>query len=147
MRDALAIRCAWQNGTTFSVSLTIDDYFNRISFEQLSQHYWIGPQAHRCALRRCFGVRSPPTLPEMFQYFFNLKKSYSFIVDAQPDLYTVRGQWSWKLQRRWEFESTQGGGGFLLGITAVAAFAFGNSKYVGYEALYQADRGGQQGYY
>lgn len=116
-------------GRLSSVSLTIDD-FNRISLNSFSTLLNRTSSTSLC-LRRCFGVRSPHYL-RCFQYFFNLKVLF-IIVDAQPDLQSADNDM--KVQRRWEFESTQGGGFFWN--NGRGSFAFGNSKYIGYEALYR----------
>ena len=72
------------------------------------------------------------TLSEMFQNFFNLKVLF-IIVNAQPDLQPVDNDM--KVQRRWKFESTQGGAFFWNNDRG--SLAFGDSKYIGYKALYR----------
>jgi len=69
------------------------------------------------------------TLPEMFQYFFNLKVLF-IIVDGSA----VRDS-DVKVQRRWEFESTQGRAFFWADDRG--GFDSGNSEYIGDEALYR----------
>lgn len=72
------------------------------------------------------------TLPEMFRNFFNLKVLF-IIVDAQPDLQSADNDV--KVQRRWEFESTQGGAFFWDDDRG--CFDLGNSEYIGDEAVYR----------
>lgn len=53
------------------------------------------------------------------------------VVDAQPDLQPA--DIDVKVQRRWEFESTQGGAFFWNYDRG--SFAFEDSEYIGYKAL------------
>lgn len=68
----------------------------------------------------------------MFHYFFHLEVLF-IIVDAQPDLQSADNDM--KVQRRWEFERTQGGAFFWNDDRG--SFAFRDSEYVGYKALYR----------
>ena len=72
------------------------------------------------------------TLPEIFRNFFHLKV-LCIIVDAQPDLQSADNDA--KVQRRWEFESTQGGAFFWDDDRG--GFNSENSEYIGDEALYR----------
>lgn len=70
------------------------------------------------------------SLPEMFQYYFQLKVLF-IVADAQPDLQSADNEV--KVQQRWEFESTQGGSFFW--DYDRGGFDSGNSEYIGDENL------------
>lgn len=72
------------------------------------------------------------TISEMFRYFFHVEVLL-IIVDAQPDLQSADNVM--KVQRRWEFESTQGGAFFWNDDRS--RFEFGDSEYINDEALYK----------
>jgi hypothetical protein len=71
-------------------------------------------------------------LPEMFYYSCNLKVLF-IIVDAPPDLQFAENDMT--VQRRWEFESTQGGSFFWN--SKRGRFDLGVSENIGDEALYR----------
>ena len=79
-------------------------------------------------------------LSEMSRYFFHLEVLF-IIVDAQPDLQSADNDM--KVQRRWEFESTQGGAFFWNDNRG--SFDFGDSEYIGDEALYRLIEGVNKG--
>ena len=70
------------------------------------------------------------TLHEIFRYFFLLKVLF-IIVDAPPDLLSAENDV--KVQRHWEFESTQGGAFFW--DYDRGSFDSGDSEYIGDETL------------
>ena len=72
------------------------------------------------------------TIPEMFRYFFQLKVLF-IIVDAQPDLQSADNDV--KVQRRWEFEGSQGGAFFW--DYDRCGFDSGDSGYIGDESPYR----------
>lgn len=98
-------------------------------FEQLVD---IKPDLTRIAVPEALLLSEVATLSEMFRYFFHLKVLF-IIVDAQPDLQSADNDM--KVQRRWEFESTQGGAFFWNDDRG--GFDFGDSEYIGDEALYR----------
>ena len=106
-----------------------DRQFQPDLFEQLVT---IEPDLTRIAVPEALLRSNVTTLSSMFQYFYLLKVLF-IIVDAQPDLQSADNDM--KVQRRWEFESTQGGAFFWNDDRG--SFAFGDSKYIGYEALYR----------
>ncbi|KAI4128809.1 MAG: hypothetical protein LQ347_004030 [Umbilicaria vellea] len=106
-------------------------------FEQLVD---IKPDVTRIAVPEVLLQSEVATLPEMFRYFSNLKVLY-IIVDAQPDLQSADNDM--KVQRWWEFESTQGGAFFWDGDRG--GFDSGNSEYIGDEALYRLSEEANKG--
>ena len=72
------------------------------------------------------------TLPEMLRHFFNLKVLL-IVVNAQPDLRS--GDDDVKVQRRWDFESTESRAFFWNDDRG--CFDFGDSEYIRDEALYK----------
>ena len=72
------------------------------------------------------------TLPEMFRYFLDLKVLF-IVIDAQPDLQSAENDV--KVQRWWEFDSTQGGA-FYWDYDR-GGFDSGDSEYIGDETLYR----------
>ena len=105
-----------------------DRQFQPDLFEQLVD---IKSNLTRIAVPEALLRSEVATLPEMFRYFFHLKVLF-IIVGAQPDLQTADNDT--RVQRRWEFESTQGGAFFWNDDRG--GFDFGDSEYIGDEALY-----------
>ena len=92
----------------------------------------VKPNLTRIAIPEALLRNQVDTLSEMFRYFFHLEVLF-IIVDAQPDLQSLDSDA--KAQRRWEFESTQGGAFFWNEDRG--GFDFQGSKYIGNEALYR----------
>ena len=106
-----------------------DRRFQPDLFEQLVD---IKPDLTRIAVPEALLRSEVATLPEMFQYFFHLEVLF-VVVDAQPDLQAADNDM--KVQRRWEFERTQGG--VFFWDDDRGSFDFRDSKYVGDEASYR----------
>ena len=126
MRDALYI--AFNKWDDFLCEPD-DRQFQPDLFEQLVD---IKSDLTRIAVPEALLRSEVATLSEMFRYFFYLKVVF-IIVDAQPDLQSADKDM--KVQRRWEFESTQGEAFFWNDDRD--GFDFGDSEYIGDEALYR----------
>lgn len=124
MRDALYIALDKWNDFLCEPD---DRQFQPDLFGQLVD---IKPDLTRIAVPEALLRSEIITLPEMFRYFFHLKVLF-IIVDAQSDLQSADNDM--KVQRRWEFESTQGRAFFWNDNRD--SFDFGDSEYIGDEAL------------
>ena len=126
MRDALYVALDKWNDFLCEPD---DRQFEPDLFEQLVD---VKSDLTRIAVPEALLRSEAATLPEMFRYFFSLKQLI-IIVDAQPDLQSADDDTN--VQRRWEFESTQGGAFFWNNDHG--SFDFGDSKYIGDETLYR----------
>ncbi len=99
----------------------------------------IEPRITRIAVSETLLRSEVATLPDMFQYFFHLEVLF-IVVDAQPDQLAVE---SVKAQRRWEFESTQGG--TFVWNSGRGGFDLQDSEYTRDEALYKLVEEANQG--
>jgi len=92
----------------------------------------IEPHLTRIAMPEALFRSEVAILPEIFHYYFHLEVLL-IVVDAQPDLQSTDNDV--KVQRRWEFESTQGRAFFWDHDRG--GFDSGDSEYIGDEALYR----------
>ena len=105
----------------------VDRSFEPDIFEQLVD---VKPGITRIAVPEALLRSKLDTLQEIFQYFFQLERLF-VVVGAQPDLQSADNDM--KVQRRWEFESTQGDA--LIWDDSRGRFEFGN-LYIDDATLY-----------
>lgn len=126
MRDALYIALdKWDD-------FLFEPYARQFQPDLFEQLVDIKSYLTRIAVPKALLRSKVATFPGMFQYFSHLEVLL-IVVDAQPELQSADNDM--QVQRRWEFESTQGGAFFWNDDRG--GFDFRGSEYIGDEFLYK----------